>query len=51
MALILKCDPRQVWKLLAAGKLPEPFRISPQRLRWRRQDVIDWIAKHVTKVS
>ncbi len=33
-----------VWRMRAAGKLPEPIKLSSQCLRWRRCDVEAWIA-------
>lgn len=33
---------RQVWKLLAAGKLPEPVRVGGS-VRWREADIDAWI--------
>lgn len=33
---------RQVWKLLAAGQLPEPVRVGGS-VRWRDADIVGWI--------
>lgn len=33
---------RTVWKLSAAGRMPRPVRIG-RAVRWRRDDLIDWI--------
>ena len=33
-----------VWRWLAAGKLPQPLRLSAQCLRWDREDVAAFLA-------
>jgi len=35
---------RQVWKLLAAGLMPEPVRMGGS-VRWREADIDRWISK------
>lgn len=39
----LNISTRQVWKLLAAQKLPEPLRLS-RSVRWRESDITRFIA-------
>ncbi len=38
----LRISPRQVWKLLASGRIPAPVRIS-RSVRWREADIARWI--------
>ena len=38
VANALKSLPRQCWKLLSAGKLPAPIRLS-RSVRWRASDI------------
>lgn len=40
---LIKVSRRQIWKLLAMGRLPEPIRIG-RSVRWRRADIDSWIA-------
>ncbi len=42
VARALKVSPRQIWKLLASGRVPEPVRLS-RSVRWRRADIDEWI--------
>lgn len=42
IAELIKVSRRQIWKLLAMGRLPEPIRIS-RSVRWRRTDIDNWI--------
>lgn len=42
IANLLKVSRRQVWKLLAMGRLPDPLRIS-RSVRWRAADIDKWI--------
>ncbi len=42
VALRLKVSPRQVWKLLASGRMPEPLRLS-RSVRWRKSDLNEWV--------
>lgn len=32
-----------IYKLMRQGKLPEPIKISPGCVRWRRAELEDWI--------
>jgi excisionase family DNA binding protein len=42
VARLLKISVRQVWKLTASGKLPNPVRIAGS-VRWRESDIEAWI--------
>jgi excisionase family DNA binding protein len=42
VAELLKVSTRHVWKLLSAGRFPQPIRIG-RSVRWRRADVENWI--------
>lgn len=42
LATILKCSTRTIWRLDSAGSLPPPVRFGGQ-VRWRYQEIIDWI--------
>ena len=42
LAEMLKVSTRTLWRLLAAGKIPEPVRFGGST-RWRLMDVQDWI--------
>jgi excisionase family DNA binding protein len=35
---------RTVWRLTAAGKLPNPIRIGGKTKRWRAEDIRAWVA-------
>ncbi len=35
---------RQVWKLRASGRLPEPIRMGGN-VRWRESDIDQWVAE------
>ncbi len=35
---------RQVWRLKAKGDIPKPVNIG-RSVRWRRSDILEWIAK------
>ena len=39
----LRISTRQCWKLLSAGKLPAPVRLS-RSVRWRVDDIVGWVA-------
>ena len=41
VAAALKISPRQCWKLLSAGKLPSPIRLS-RSVRWRADQISEW---------
>jgi excisionase family DNA binding protein len=42
LATMLGVSERTLWRLLSAGKLPEPVRIG-RNTRWRAAEVRDWI--------
>ena len=42
VAARLRISQRQVWKLLASGRIPAPVRIS-RSVRWRAGDITRWI--------
>jgi prophage regulatory protein len=39
---LLGVSQRTVWRLLSAGKLPEPVRFGGN-VRWRKFDIMQWI--------
>jgi excisionase family DNA binding protein len=43
LAIMLACSKRTLYRMRSAGKLPSPLRIGGV-VRWRLQDVQDWIA-------
>jgi excisionase family DNA binding protein len=42
VAAMLSVSTRQVWKLTASGKLPEPVRLG-RSVRWRESDLAEFI--------
>jgi predicted DNA-binding transcriptional regulator AlpA len=38
----MQVSPRTLWRLLSAGKLPEPIRVG-RSVRWRMSDIREWI--------
>lgn len=44
VATALSVSQRQVWKLIAAGRLVEPVRIA-RSVRFRRIDIQSWISQ------
>lgn len=34
---------RTLWRLLAAGRFPEPVRFNRKVMRWKRADVVQWL--------
>ncbi len=42
VAALLQISARTVRRRVSEGKLPAPIRVSPGRVRWRRQDLEDW---------
>lgn len=36
-------------RLVARGEFPAPIEISPRLRRWRKQDLIDWLAQQSQK--
>jgi excisionase family DNA binding protein len=43
VAAMLDCSVRHVYRLSDAGRMPPPLRLGAL-VRWRRQDIEDWIA-------
>jgi prophage regulatory protein len=41
LSQMLNVSLRQVWRLNAAGKLPQPIRLGGS-VRWNRQEVTEW---------
>lgn len=44
VAEALKISPRQCWKLLSAGRLPAPVRIS-RSVRWSEELISEWVRR------
>ncbi len=44
VAAMLGVSERTLWRLLSAGKLPEPVRIG-RSTRWRAAEVREWIER------
>jgi predicted DNA-binding transcriptional regulator AlpA len=40
----LDLSERTVWRLVAAGKLPNPISIGDKSKRWRAKDIRSWVA-------
>ena len=40
----LDLSERTVWRLVAAGKLPNPISIGDKSKRWRANDIRSWVA-------
>jgi excisionase family DNA binding protein len=43
VAALLDCSPRHIYRLADAGRMPAPVRIG-SLVRWRRQDLDDWLS-------
>jgi excisionase family DNA binding protein len=43
VATLLDCSPRHVYRMADAGQMPAPVRLGAL-VRWRRQEILDWIA-------
>jgi excisionase family DNA binding protein len=43
VAQLLDCSPRHVYRLADAGRMPPPVRLGAL-VRWRRQELLDWLA-------
>ncbi len=43
VAGLLDCSARHVYRLADAGRLPRPIKLG-QLVRWRRAEVLEWIA-------
>lgn len=45
VAAACKVSLRQFYRLVSAGRAPEPIRLGPQCVRYRPSDVAEWIAR------
>jgi excisionase family DNA binding protein len=43
VAQLLDCSPRHVYRLADASRMPPPLRLGAL-VRWRRQEIEEWIA-------
>ncbi len=43
VAQLLDCSPRHVYRLADAARMPPPVRLGAL-VRWRRQELLDWLA-------
>jgi excisionase family DNA binding protein len=43
VAALLQCSPRHVYRLSDAGRMPPPLKLGAL-VRWRRQDLDNWLA-------
>ena len=50
LATILKVSQRSIWRLVASGQLVEPLRVGGS-IRWRRDDIRDWIDNGCGRVN
>lgn len=48
VAASFKLSKRTVWRLLSAGKLPEPLRIG-SIVRWKKEEIEEWVRDGCTK--
>jgi excisionase family DNA binding protein len=46
LADLLGITRKSVWNLLAAGRLPEPIRLSRATVRWRREAIEEFLRQH-----
>ena len=44
LATLMQVSERTLWRLLSAGKVPQPVRIG-RNTRWRLAEIRDWIEK------
>ncbi len=44
LAKLMQVSERTLWRLLSAGKVPQPVRIG-RNTRWRYAEVCEWIEK------
>lgn len=44
VAALLNTSVRTVWRYVASGKLPPPARLGRRFARWRKDDVLRWLA-------
>jgi excisionase family DNA binding protein len=50
VAEALQVSTRTLWRMLASGQLIEPLKIG-RSVRWRKQELLEWIAKGCPKRS
>jgi excisionase family DNA binding protein len=43
VAALLDCSPRHVYRLADSSRMPQPVRLGAL-VRWRRQELQDWLA-------
>jgi predicted DNA-binding transcriptional regulator AlpA len=43
LAVLMQVSTRQVWRMLSAGKVPQPIRVGGI-VRWRMAEIENWIA-------
>jgi excisionase family DNA binding protein len=43
VAALLDCSARHIYRLADAGRMPAPVRLG-SLVRWRRAELLDWIA-------
>jgi excisionase family DNA binding protein len=44
LAKLMQVSERTLWRLLSAGKVPQPVRFG-RNTRWRAAEVTEWLAK------
>lgn len=43
IAELLRLSVRSVWRLRSAGGIPKPLRIGSATIRWRRNEIMEWV--------
>ena len=51
LAARLNCCRRTVYNFVKSGRGPAPFRLGGKMIRWRKEDVEEWIREQVGKVK
>jgi excisionase family DNA binding protein len=49
VAALLDCSTRHVYRLADGGRMPAPIRLGAL-VRWRRQELLDWLAAGCPRV-
>jgi len=44
VAALLSVSRAMFWKLHSQGRIPLPIRLSERVVRWRKQELVDWLA-------
>lgn len=44
IAELLQLSVRSVWRLRSSGGIPKPVRIGGTTVRWRRVEIMEWVA-------